>query len=165
MLLLFLIFVWGASWPIYKLALPYTPPILFAGMRATIGGLLLAVTLFNISDKINWRENWRFYCISALLNTTLFFGIQTVGLKLLTWRIIFYPCLLPTSVVRFICVDLAGRIYDSWKDYWVGNWVYRDCHCQPGWIDFSCLINWCSARVNDSFHLGIGCYIRQESEL
>jgi len=83
MLLLFLIFVWGASWPIYKLALPFTPPVLFAGMRATIGGLLLAIILFNIRDKLNWHENWRLYCTSALLNTTLFFGIQTVGLNYL----------------------------------------------------------------------------------
>lgn len=83
MLLLFLIFVWGASWPIYKLALPFTPPILFAGMRATIGGLLLAIILYNKRDKIKWSENWRFYCISALLNTTLFFGVQTVGLNYL----------------------------------------------------------------------------------
>ncbi|MEK5215532.1 DMT family transporter [Psychrobacillus sp. FSL H8-0487] len=83
MLLLFLIFVWGASWPIYKLALPYTPPVIFAGMRATMGGLLLAVILFKIRDKLNWRENWRLYCTSALLNTTLFFGIQTVGLNYL----------------------------------------------------------------------------------
>lgn len=83
MLLLFLIFVWGASWPIYKLALPYTPPIIFAGMRAALGGLLLAVILFKIRDKIKWRENWCYYCTSSLLNTTLFFGIQTVGLNYL----------------------------------------------------------------------------------
>ncbi|SDN04404.1 Permease of the drug/metabolite transporter (DMT) superfamily [Psychrobacillus sp. OK028] len=83
MLLLFLIFVWGASWPIYKIALPYTPPILFAGMRATLGGLFLAIILYNKRDKIKLRENWRFYCISALLNTALFFGIQTVGLNYL----------------------------------------------------------------------------------
>ncbi|MFJ7826329.1 DMT family transporter [Psychrobacillus sp. NPDC096623] len=83
MLLLFLIFVWGASWPIYKIALPFTPPILFAGMRATLGGVFLAIILYNKRDKIKWRENWRFYSISALLNTTLFFGIQTVGLNFL----------------------------------------------------------------------------------
>lgn len=83
MALLVLILVWGASWPIYKLALPYTPPLLFSGMRATIGGVLLGVLLLKRLDKINWRENWKLYCISALFNTTLFFGIQTVGLNYL----------------------------------------------------------------------------------
>lgn len=79
MMLLFLIFVWGASWPIYKLALPYTPPVIFAGMRATMGGLLLAVILFKIRDKLKWRENWRLYCTSALLNTTLFLEFKQSG--------------------------------------------------------------------------------------
>lgn len=83
MALLVLILVWGASWPIYKLALPYTPPLLFSGMRATIGGVLLGVLLLNRLDKIKWRKNWKLYCISALFNTTLFFGIQTVGLNYL----------------------------------------------------------------------------------
>lgn len=81
--LLFLVFLWGASWPIYKSAVPYTPPLLFAGMRAFIGGCLLAIVLWKKRDKINWRVNWRLYCITALFNTVLFFGIQTVGLNYL----------------------------------------------------------------------------------
>ncbi|MEI4768334.1 DMT family transporter [Psychrobacillus sp. FJAT-51614] len=81
--LLMLILVWGASWPIYKMALPYTPPLLFSGMRATIGGIVLGVLLLKRINKIKWRENWKFYCISAIFNTTLFFGIQTVGLNYL----------------------------------------------------------------------------------
>jgi drug/metabolite transporter (DMT)-like permease len=78
--LLLLVLIWGASWPIYKLALPYTPPLLFAGMRAVIGGLILAAFIYKLRSKINWRENWSKYCISAFFNTILFFGLQTVGL-------------------------------------------------------------------------------------
>ena len=81
--LIFLVVVWGASWPIYKLALPYTPPLLFAGIRATIGGILLGVLLFKRREKINWNKNWKLYVMSALLNTFLFYGIQTVGLNYL----------------------------------------------------------------------------------
>ena len=83
MALIFLVVVWGASWPIYKLALPYTPPLLFAGLRATVGGILLGLLLFKRRDKINWSQNWKLYVISALFNTFLFFGIQTVGLNYL----------------------------------------------------------------------------------
>jgi drug/metabolite transporter (DMT)-like permease len=83
MALIFLVVVWGASWPIYKLALPYTPPLLFAGLRATVGGILLGILLFKQRGKINWLENWKLYVISALFNTFLFFGIQTVGLNYL----------------------------------------------------------------------------------
>ncbi|WP_144513105.1 DMT family transporter [Bacillus sp. FJAT-22090] len=82
-LLILLVLLWGASWPIYKSTMPFTPPLLFAGMRAVIGGLLLGVLLWKRRSIINWRENWRLYCISALFNTVLFFGIQTVGLNYL----------------------------------------------------------------------------------
>ncbi|WP_312112865.1 DMT family transporter [Brevibacillus reuszeri] len=78
-----LVFIWGISWSIYKMALAYTPPILFAGMRSLIGGVLLALCLMPKWKKINWRENWPKYSISAVLNTLLFYGIQTVGLNYL----------------------------------------------------------------------------------
>lgn len=80
LLLLLLVCIWGFSWPIYKQAVPYTPPLLFAGMRAFIGGLLLAAVLFKTRSKIQWRENWSKYCISAFFNVMLFFGLQTCGL-------------------------------------------------------------------------------------
>lgn len=81
--LLLLVFIWGGSWPIYKMAVPYTPPLLFAGMRTVIGGLILAALLYKMRNRINWRENWSKYCISAFFNTILFFGLQTVGLSYL----------------------------------------------------------------------------------
>ncbi|MFD0824274.1 DMT family transporter [Neobacillus sp. M.A.Huq-85] len=78
-----LVLIWGFSWPLYKVALSYTPPILFAGMRPLIGGIVLSTLLIPQWKKIKWRENWRIYCISALLNTFLFFGLQTIGLNFL----------------------------------------------------------------------------------
>lgn len=78
--LLCLICMWGISWPIYKQAVPYTPPLLFAGTRALIGGLLLSALLFKTRSEIRWRENWSKYCISAFFNVVLFFGLQTFGL-------------------------------------------------------------------------------------
>ena len=74
MALLLLIIIWGVSWPIYKMAIPYTPPLLFAGLRSFFGGLLLATVIFKMRKKIKWRENWSKYCISAFFNTLLFFG-------------------------------------------------------------------------------------------
>lgn len=76
----FLVLVWGLSWPIYKVTLAYTPPLLFAGMRALIGGLLFAIPMLPKRNVIRFRENWRVYAVSALLNVVCFFGIQTVGL-------------------------------------------------------------------------------------
>lgn len=82
--LFFLIFIWGCSYPIYKIAIPYTPPLLFAGMRATIGGILLAGFLLTKRRNINWIKNWPKYCISALFNTVFFFSLQTVALVYLS---------------------------------------------------------------------------------
>jgi drug/metabolite transporter (DMT)-like permease len=78
--LAFLILIWGVSWSIYKMALTYSPPLLFAGMRSLLGGLVLALFLLPKLKKIGWRENWKRYCISALLNTICFYGIQSLGL-------------------------------------------------------------------------------------
>jgi drug/metabolite transporter (DMT)-like permease len=82
-LLALLVLIWGVSWSIYKMALDYTPPILFAGIRSFSGGLLLALVLLPAWRKIRWQENWKSYAISALLNAVLFYGLQTAGLEYL----------------------------------------------------------------------------------
>jgi drug/metabolite transporter (DMT)-like permease len=79
-LIAFLVIVWGASWPIYKIALDFTPPLLFAGMRTLSGGLLLIIFLFPRKHLIRWKQNWQVYLISAALNVVTFFGLQSVGL-------------------------------------------------------------------------------------
>ncbi|MET3288730.1 UNVERIFIED_CONTAM: drug/metabolite transporter (DMT)-like permease [Brevibacillus sp. OAP136] len=66
-----LVLIWGVSWSIYKVALHYTPPILFAGMRSLFGGLLLALFLLPRRKQIHWRENWYRYTISALYSFTV----------------------------------------------------------------------------------------------
>ncbi|MBM7666068.1 drug/metabolite transporter (DMT)-like permease [Solibacillus kalamii] len=78
--LIALILIWGASWPINKLAVPYSPPLLYAGQRALLGGILLTVIIWKTRKRVNWRENWKKYCIGAFFNTILFFGLQTAGL-------------------------------------------------------------------------------------
>lgn len=82
-LLVFLILVWGVSWPIYKNAVPYMPPLLFAGFRAFVGGVLLFLLILKRWHLLRFKENWLFYIISATLNITFYLGIQTVGLNML----------------------------------------------------------------------------------
>jgi drug/metabolite transporter (DMT)-like permease len=79
-LITFLVIVWGISWPIYKIALEYTPPLLFAGLRTLIGGMLLIVAFWSKRMEIRWKENWPIYLISSIFNVTLFYGLQTVGM-------------------------------------------------------------------------------------
>jgi drug/metabolite transporter (DMT)-like permease len=77
-----LIIIWGVSWPIYKLALVYTPPLLFAGMRCLLGGVLLGAVIWKTRARIQWRKNWKIYVVTGTLNIALFYGLQTEGLKL-----------------------------------------------------------------------------------
>lgn len=82
-LLVCLILVWGVSWPIYKNAVPYMPPLLFAGFRAFVGGVLLFLLILKRWHLLRFKENWLFYIISATLNITFYLGIQTFGLNML----------------------------------------------------------------------------------
>ncbi|APB70365.1 EamA/RhaT family transporter [Paenibacillus polymyxa] len=80
MMIALLVVLWGISWPIYKVALEFTPPLLFAGLRTLLGGLLLGAILIPRWNRILWKENWRVYAISGIFNVVLFYGLQTVGL-------------------------------------------------------------------------------------
>lgn len=79
-ILAFLVLMWGINWPLTKYALNYTPPLLFAGMRLLIAGLVLSIYAFPRYKTIQFRKTWYIYAISALLNITFFYGFQTVGL-------------------------------------------------------------------------------------
>lgn len=82
-LIAFLVIVWGLCWPVYKVALAYTPPLLFAGMRTLLGGVLLTVVLLPRWKQMHFRKTWHICAISGLFNAGLFYGIQTVGLEYL----------------------------------------------------------------------------------
>lgn len=82
-LLALLILLWGTSWPIYKVAIPFIPPLLFAALRALIGGMLLTLVIWRRYKTIHWRAHWYKYTISALFNAVLFFALQTIGLHYL----------------------------------------------------------------------------------
>lgn len=83
LMLVVLVLTWGISWSIYKMALAYSPPILFAGLRSLIGGVIFAAFLIPKARKLQWRSNWRRYVISALLNTAGFYGLMNLGLSYL----------------------------------------------------------------------------------
>ncbi|WP_151733581.1 DMT family transporter ['Paenibacillus yunnanensis' Narsing Rao et al. 2020] len=83
LLLLFLIAVWGINWPLSKIALSYAPPLLFAGIRTVIGGLLLVAVALPRRGKLQFAKLWPVYLSSALLSIVLYYGFQTVGLRYL----------------------------------------------------------------------------------
>jgi drug/metabolite transporter (DMT)-like permease len=106
-LILFLVLSWGASWPIYKISLAYTPPLIFAAMRTLFGGLLLAIIIIPKWKLIRWRENWLVYFISSIFNVVIFFGLQTVGLMYLPeglFSVIVYLQPVLVSVFAWLCI-------------------------------------------------------------
>jgi drug/metabolite transporter (DMT)-like permease len=82
-LVILLILIWGASFPVYKIALNYSPPLLFTGVRTLAGGAILFLLMVPKWSALRWKANWRIYILSAVLNVILFFGLQIMGLRYL----------------------------------------------------------------------------------
>jgi len=75
--------MWGVNWPLSKYALEFATPLLFAGLRITIGGLILLFFALPRYRNLNLKRTWHIYLISGLLNIILFFGFQTFGLNMM----------------------------------------------------------------------------------
>ncbi|SFF06916.1 Uncharacterized membrane protein [Bacillus sp. OV194] len=113
LLLTFLVNMWGVNWPLSKIALSYTPPLLFAGIRTILGGLILLIFALPRYKRLRFKETWHFYFISAFFNIILFYGLQTVGLG-------YAPAGLFSAIV-FIEPVLLGIF--CW--IWLGESMYR----------------------------------------
>lgn len=79
-----LVVVWGSSFPVIKVGLDHTPPILFAGLRTLVGGALVAVA------AVLWEGRPRLgaskvavVAVAAALNVVLFIGLQTLAVMYL----------------------------------------------------------------------------------
>ncbi len=74
-----LIVVWGLTWPISKIALENSPPVLFVALRILLSGLILFTWLGIGSHKWLGRHVW-LNVLLAVFNSTLFYWLQTVAL-------------------------------------------------------------------------------------
>jgi len=110
--LAFLVLMWGVNWPLSKYALAFTPPMLFAGIRTLIGGLLLIAVALPRRKELRLRETWQIYLLSALLSIVLYYGFQTVGLQ-------YMPAGLFSAIV-FLQPVLLGLF--AWM--WLGERMY-----------------------------------------
>lgn len=80
-LLVFLVIVWGINWPLSKIALTYAPPLLFAGIRTVIAGIILIIAALPKRKQLNLRQLWPVYLVSAFLSIVFYYGFQTIGLQ------------------------------------------------------------------------------------
>lgn len=81
------------------------PPMLFAGIRSFIAGILLFIFAWKLRHFIRFKEHWKLYCISAILNNVLYLGLQTVGMVYLPGGLF--------SVLVYIQPVLLGIL--SWR--------------------------------------------------
>lgn len=111
--LAYLVFMWGLNWPLTKLGLLYAPPLLFAGIRTFIGGLILLIFALPRYKKLNIKRTWHIYLISSVLNIILYYGLMTLGL-------LYIPAGIFSAIV-FLQPVLLGIC--SWL--WLGESMFK----------------------------------------
>ena len=78
-----LVLSWGSAFAAVKVGLDYSPPVLFAGMRSIVGGLLITTAALVWGGRPGLRQNVGTFALLALLNVVLFLGLQTFAVMLL----------------------------------------------------------------------------------
>lgn len=111
-LLIFLILVWGINWPLSKIALAYCPPLLFAGIRTFLAGILLIAVALPKLKALRLGTLWPVYLTSAFLSIVFYYGFQTIGLQ-------YMPSGLFSAIV-FLQPVLLGVF--AWM--WLGEKMY-----------------------------------------
>ena len=78
-----LVLFWGSAFAAVKVGLDYSPPVLFAGMRSTVGGLLVMAVALVWGGRPSLGRDWGVFALLSLLNVVLFMGLQTFAVMLL----------------------------------------------------------------------------------
>jgi O-acetylserine/cysteine efflux transporter len=75
-----LVLFWGSSFAVVKVGLEHSPPVLFAGLRALIGGLAMVIAALLWGGNPNLRRDWPVFLLLGLFNVVLFVGFQTYAI-------------------------------------------------------------------------------------
>ncbi|MDI4644965.1 DMT family transporter [Cohnella hashimotonis] len=108
-----LVTLWGVNGPLSKYALEFASPLLFAGLRVLIGGLILLPLALRSYKKLNLKKTRHIYLISTLLNVVLFYGFQTFGLQMMpaglfTTIVFLQPVLLGIGAWLWLGESMSG---------------------------------------------------------
>jgi drug/metabolite transporter (DMT)-like permease len=81
-LLVSLVLVWGANWPILKLGLAHIQPLWFAELRLALGALSFAVVLTPLGRlRPPPRRDWPLVLTVGLLQMAAFLGLANIALQ------------------------------------------------------------------------------------
>ena len=69
----------GSAFSVVKVGLEYSPPMIFAGMRTLIGGLVILLVAVVWGGSPHLRRDWPIFLLLAAFNVVFFFGFQTLA--------------------------------------------------------------------------------------
>lgn len=78
-----LVLAWASTFAAIKVGLDYCPPLVFAGLRSLLGGVVMTLVAWRSGFAIRLRSAWPTYVVLAVFNVVLFFGLQTLSLQYL----------------------------------------------------------------------------------
>ncbi len=110
-----LVVFWGSSFPVIKIGLDYSPPLLFAGLRTLLGGVAMALVATIWGGRPHLRRDWPVFALLALFNVMLFVGLQTLAVQSLpsgTAAVLVY---LQPILVGFLAWLLLGEPLSAGK--------------------------------------------------
>ena len=78
-----LVLAWSSSFSVVKVGLDYAPPVLFAGLRTLLSGVIMSVVALVCGGNPNLGRDWRVFAYLGAFNVVLFIGAQTFAVLLL----------------------------------------------------------------------------------
>ncbi len=72
-----LVLAWSSSFSVVKVGLDYAPPVLFAGGRTLLSGIIMTAVALAWGGNPNLRRDWRVFAYLGAFNVVLFIGAQT----------------------------------------------------------------------------------------
>jgi len=81
LLILLLCFFWGSNWVAMKLSVGYFPPVMFSGFRFMLSSLVLIAIVLYKRIPLPRKEDWKWYALCGLLQTTAPFIANQLALQ------------------------------------------------------------------------------------
>jgi len=72
-----LVLAWSSSFSVVKVGLDYAPPVLFAGLRTLLSGVIMSGVALVWGGNPNLGRDWRVFAYLVAFNVVLFIGAQT----------------------------------------------------------------------------------------
>ncbi|CAA9420919.1 MAG: Permease of the drug/metabolite transporter (DMT) superfamily [uncultured Rubrobacteraceae bacterium] len=72
-----LVLAWSSAFSVVKVGLDYAPPVLFAGGRTLLSGVIMTFVALAWGGNPNLRRDWRVFVFLGAFNVVLFIGAQS----------------------------------------------------------------------------------------